>query len=586
MIGSLDDRSLELLIRKHALINATRHGGKPEVKAVIGKVVAERSELRAHIKEIMPKVIEICEEVSRMSLEEQEEELRRKHPEAFEVRKKEERKTLPPLPNVDKYKEIRTRFAPNPDSVLHLGSARAIILSHDYARMYDGKFIIRFEDTDPRIKKASLIFYDYIKEDIRWLGCEWDEEYIQSDRLEIYYHFAEELIRRGGGYVCTCKPEEFKKLINESRPCPCRALPPEEHLERWEKMLDGTFKEGDAVFRVKTDLNHPNPAVRDWPAMRIIDPEKHPHPRKGRRYRVWPLYNWAAGIDDHLMGITHIIRGQEHFVNTVRQLYLYEYMGWEYPETIHYGRLMIEGGVLSKSKIERGIQEGRYKGYDDPRLATLRALRRRGVQPEAIRRIIYEVGPKSSDVVISWDNLLAYNRQIIDPIANRYFAIFRPLILIVEGLEGDSLHLELDRHPQARDRPKRKFDLKVDEGKVELLIEEQDAKNMVGREKIRLIGCMNIKNFMMVSGVAYAAFDGFELEKAKKAKAPSIHWLPLDGNLKILVVVEDPDSPIEGIAERGLAEEKVGAMVQLERHFFARVDDKTGDTITLYYTSK
>ena len=578
---------LERLIRKHALLNAVKHGGRANPKAVLGKVLAERPELRARAKELLNEVARVCEQVSSMGTDSQLEELRREFPEALEERKpmkREERAVLPPLPNVEKYGQVRTRFAPNPDSVLHLGSARAIILSHDYARMYKGKFILRFEDTDPRLKRANLIFYDYIREDLEWLGCKWDEEYIQSDRLEIYYEVAEKLIVKGGAYVCTCKPEKFKELVSKSIPCPCRSLPREEHLSRWRSMLDGTYGEGQAVLRVKTDLSHPNPAVRDWPAMRIIDTEKHPHPRVGSRYRVWPLYNMAAAVDDHYMKITHIIRGQEHFVNTVRQRFLYAHMGWDYPETIHYGRLMIQGGVLSKSKIEKGIREGLYKGYDDPRLATLRALRRRGVRPEAIRRLIYAVGPKSSDAVISWENLLAYNRQVIDPIANRYFAIFNPVKMTIIGLKDGRVEVELERHPEDRSRPKRKFVLEVEEGKLDLLVERADVENAKGM--VRLIGLMNVRDLRLEDGGALAEFDSFELEKAKKAKASAMHWLPLKGNIEVRVVMEDPDKPMVGLGEAGLMEEELDAPVQLERHFFARVDGKGEGWVRLYYTSK
>jgi glutamyl-tRNA synthetase len=172
-------------------------------------------------------------------------------------------------------------------------------------------------------------------------------------------------------------------------------------------MLDGTYPEGSAVMRVKTDLDHPNPAVRDWPALRIIDTVKYPHPRVGSKYRVWPLYNIAAGLDDHLLGITHIIRGKDHLTNGVRQEYLYKHLGWEYPQAIHYGRLKITGAFLSKSKIVAGIRDGTFNGWDDPRLATFAALRKRGITPEAIKKMIIDVGPKPADVTLSWENLYA-----------------------------------------------------------------------------------------------------------------------------------------------------------------------------------
>ncbi|RLI34604.1 glutamate--tRNA ligase, partial [Candidatus Bathyarchaeota archaeon] len=198
---------LEGRIRRIALLNAVRHDGKARVKPVIGRLLAEEPSLRGRVKEITPLVTSIVEEVNRLTLTEQRSILERLWPQALERREKRgKERVLPPLPNVDKYERVVTRFAPNPDCVLHLGSARAIILSHEYARMYDGLFILRFEDTDPRLKRSALQFFDLIREDLRWLGCRWDEEYIQSDRLPIYYKYARKLIEDGNAYVCTCKP--------------------------------------------------------------------------------------------------------------------------------------------------------------------------------------------------------------------------------------------------------------------------------------------------------------------------------------------------------------------------------------------
>jgi glutamyl-tRNA synthetase len=339
---------LDETIRKYSLLNAYLHKGKAQPQVVLGKIIGEMPWLRGKAKEILEKVKGVVEEVNKLSVEEQKRILEENWPELLQVKAKPEKKVLPPLPNVEKYPKIVTRFSPNPDCVLHIGSARAIVLSWKYARMYNGEFYLRFEDTDPRYKRPVLEFYDLIREDLLWLGCKWDKEIIQSDRLEIYYEYAEKLLEMGGGYVCTCPPQIFKEKIFACEPCPCRDLPVETQLERWEKMLDGGFGEGEAVVRVKTDLNHPNPAIRDWPALRIIDTKKFPHPRVGDKYRVWPLYNFSCGLDDHLLGITHIIRGKEHLTNEQRQRFLYHYFGWDYPESIHYGRLKITDAVLSK----------------------------------------------------------------------------------------------------------------------------------------------------------------------------------------------------------------------------------------------
>ena len=151
----------------------------------------------------------------------------------------EEEKKLPPLPNVDKYKTVVTRFSPNPDAPIHLGSARAIVLCHEYATRYGGRFLVRFEDTDPKLKKPRLRFYDAIREDLTWLRCTWNSEFIQSDRLPIYYDHAEKILRSNNAYVCVCKRKAFQEQAGLKQPCPCRSLKPNENLERWHRMLNG-----------------------------------------------------------------------------------------------------------------------------------------------------------------------------------------------------------------------------------------------------------------------------------------------------------------------------------------------------------
>ncbi|MDX1813783.1 MAG: glutamate--tRNA ligase, partial [Candidatus Bathyarchaeia archaeon] len=346
-----EEKEAEEIIKKIVLLNALRYGGKASPKPVFGKLLGEYPQFRRKIKEISSIINDVVQEINNLSLEEQKAIVKKEWPEALAEEKPEETKQLPPLPNAKKYKKIVTRFSPNPDFVLHLGSARAIILSYDYAKLYNGSFFLRFEDTDSKTKKPKLGFYDAVREDLKWLSCNWDKEFIQSDRLPLYYEHAKKLIKRGNAYVCTCEREVFQKKSRGKQACPCRMLSPEESLVRWNRMLNGSYGEGEAVVRVKTDLKHRNPAVRDWPALRIIDPEKYPHPRVGSKYRVWPLYNFSTGIDDHLMGITHIIRGKEHLTNQARQEYMYKHFGWEYPETIHYGRLKNTGASLSKSEI-------------------------------------------------------------------------------------------------------------------------------------------------------------------------------------------------------------------------------------------
>ena len=579
------DVELGEFVRKLALLNAVRHDGKAYVGSVVGKLLAEKPELRSKAKEIARLVGEVVQEVNGLSLREQKGVVEERWPEALVKEKVEEEKRLPPLPNVDKYAEVVTRFSPNPDCVLHLGSARAIVLCYEYARMYKGKFILRFEDTDPKLKRPVLEFYDSIREDLAWLGCKPNEEYIQSDRIPIYYEYAERLLKNGYAYVCTCDRERFREKSLASEPCECRGLPCEEHLKRWRCMLEGGYGEGEAVVRVKTDLNHPNPAVREWPALRVIDSEKYPHPRVGSKYHVWPLYNLACGIDDHLMGVSHVIRGKEHLTNEVRQNYMYKHLGWVYPEAIHYGRLKITGASLSKSKIVEGIRTGVYKSWDDPRLATFAALRRRGITPEAIKKLIVDVGPKTSDVVLSWENLYAYNRKILDPKADRYFFVHNPTQLTVKNIPK-VFTPKLRLHPDYPERGFREYTITPEgtDNAVALWVSRSDIEALEAGKIVRLMELFNIKIGRTDVYSAEASFVSEPYEEARKVGASLIHWIPIGADLPCQVVMPDATAA-EGIAESACKGLKPDDIIQFERFGFVRVDE-VDMKLTAYYAHR
>ena len=579
-----NDSDLREQIRKAALLNAVSHDGKAQAGAMVGKILGERQDLRSKIKELSIIINSVVNEVNSLKLAEQKAIVEERWP-VTQKKEKTEEKKLPPLPNADKYVQIVTRFSPNPDCVLHLGSARAILLSHEYARMYKGKFILRFEDTDPKIKKPSLEFYESIKQDLKWLGCKVDEEYIQSDRLPIYYEYTERLIGDGNAYVCECPPEEFRKKIVAKQACPCRNLSAVENLKRWHRMLNGGYTEGQAVVRVKTDLENPNPAVRDWPALRIIDTKKYPHPRVGSKYSVWPLYNLAAGIDDHLMGMTHIIRGKEHYTNMVRQKYMYKYLHWDYPEAIHYGRLKITGAFLSKSKIVQGVKEGIYTGFDDPRLGTFLALRKRGITPEAIKKMIIDVGIKSNDVTLSWENLFSYNRKILDATSNRYFFVSNPVELNVLKVPK-IFHPKLPMHPEKPQQGFREYTVSPhgNEKAITFWISKKDAEAMKTGDIIRLMEIFNVKIESKIGNSQTATFLSESFEEVRKIKAPLIQWIPKNEEFPCQIVMPDA-TIVEGFAESACKKLKPDAIIQFERFGFTRIDE-VNQKLVGYYAHK
>ncbi len=571
-------------VRKYTLVNAIRHKGKAEGKSVLSKILTEKSEYKFHIKIFINLVNTTVEDVNSISIEQQKKEVSKKYPNLLTINHKEtKKKTLPPLPNAIKYKKIVTRFSPNPDCVLHIGSLRAALLSDEYAKMYRGTFILRFEDTDPRLKKSSLEFYEAIREDLNWLGCQWSEEFIQSNRICIYYDYASKLIEVNGAYVCICKREDSKTKLLKGLSCPCRLQSKSKNLERWNSMLDGGFQEGEAVLRVKTDLKHSNPAIRDWPAFRIINPFVNKHPRVGSKYRVWPLYNFACGVDDHLMNITHIIRGKEHITNATKQSYLYGYFGWQYPESIHYGRLRMEDTDLSKSKILLKVITKEVDGFDDPRLPTLKALRRRGISPETLRDLIIEIGPKPVDANLSWENIYAHNRRILEPKSRRYFYVEDPILLKVTGIKK-AITTKIPFHPSQPTMGERIIKITPKpENYVLLLISSRDRELIQSSESFRLIGLFNATYKKIEKDTMIASFESRQYKATGNRKIPLVQWVNEESNIDVKITL--PSAVVsKGKGERELLNTSVGDTIQFIRFGFTRVDKIADTKIDLFYT--
>jgi glutamyl-tRNA synthetase len=549
-----------------ALANAVEHKGSASSKAVTGKLIAELPELRSKVGEATAIVEDVVAEVNRLSPAEQHARLLELGPP--ETIQHEKKLGLPDLPDVGKYQSVVTRFAPNPNGPLHIGHIRAALLSNEYARIYKGKFILRFEDTNPA--NAMLEMYDLIRHDLNWLKIGWDEEYIQSDRLEIYYRYAEQLLSAGKAYVCTCEVEDFRGLRDRGEPCPCRDLSASEQMERWHAMMYGQYGEERAVVRIKTDLRDPNPAVRDWPALRVVSAA---HPRVGNRYKVWPLYNFSVSIDDHDMGVTHVIRGKEHVVNETRQRTLFEHLVWDYPTAVQYGRLTIGGAVLSKTQTMQGIRNGEFSSYDDPRLGTIAALRRRGFLPEAIRQVIMDVGPTPVDAALSWETLAAYNRKFADAIANRYFFVPNPVKFNVRGVP-EQLDAHLRLHPSDPNRGKREIPLMHEGGCLTVYLPKDDLSSMHEGQMFRLKDLVNVE-LRSLGPDAEADFRGLEL-----IDVPKIQWVSAEA---IEVEVIKPDnSRDKGLAEPAVAGLKVGAIAQFERYGFVRIDSTKPKFVAVY----
>ena len=555
----------EKLIYKYALLNAVKHKGSAQSGAVVGVVMGSHPELRKDSKEIVELTSKITEEVNSLSLDEQKLELEKLGVQETQKKKKQEKGGLADLPNVDG--KVVLRFAPNPSGPLHIGHARAAILNQEYMNRYGGKLILRVEDTDPR--RVDPDAYQMIPEDLKWLGVQWQEEYIQSDRIEIYHEYARKLIELGEAYMCTCPGEEFKKLKDASQACSCRDMSIEDNLERWEGMPE--MAEGTAVLRVKTDLEHKNPAIRDWVAMRIVDAE---HPRIGTKFRVYPMMNFAVAVDDHLLGVTHVLRGKDHLANSEKQKYLYNHFGWDVPEFIHYGRLKMEDIALSTSKARAGIEDGLYTGWDDPRLGTIRAIARRGIMQEAIRELMLEIGVKIADSTVSWKKIYGLNRNLLEESSNRYFAVFNPEKVVIKDLPN-SLKGTVKRvkHPDFPDRGYREIPF---DGEIYL-----DKKDIEDNQN-KVLRLMDAVNIFMGEEITYHSSS---LEDARKEGARIVHWVPSESNNRVGLVMPDAET-LYGYIEPSSDVLSVDDIVQLERVGFARLDSIQDGKLTFYFAHK
>ncbi|MFO7793678.1 MAG: glutamate--tRNA ligase [Candidatus Nanohaloarchaea archaeon] len=545
---------LEELARKYALQNAVEHDGECNTNAVMGQIFSEGEfEDKGKVGRAAGKV---CAAINQMSLEEQKEEM-----EAYEYEEEEhEHDPIPDL-DVDEDEEVVVRFAPNPNGPPHLGHARGMTINGELKEKYDGKLILRFDDTDPVTKRPMKEAYQMYEEDYEWLGYEPDEVRYSSKNFDKYIEYAEELIEKGKAYVSKASQEEMQKHRREGTASEYRDQSIEKNMELWEKMKNGGLEEGEAVLKVKTDLDHKNPAVRDFVAFRIIDDADHPI--TGDKYRVWPLLDFQGAIEDKLMGTTHIVRGKDLRASTKRQKFVYEYFEWDYPDIRYWGNVRISGfnAPVSSSTLGEMVEEGELDGWDDPRAPTIRALKRRGFRPEAIRNFFREMGVTENDVEASIEGLEKENTRLIDEESDRAFLVRDPVKIEINDVPAD-LKAEIPVHPDFPERGHREYDLEVGDGKVEIFVEESDLEDGF----MRLKGLCNIE--VEDGSVEYRPGDH---KDALENDAEFIHWVP-QGSEEVTVRMPDGED-FEGLVEP--VDIEVDEVVQFERFGFARKDSSS-----------
>jgi len=549
------EKEIEELIRGFALRNAVEHGGEAQLSSVLGAVFSAREDARSRAGEVTRIARQILSEVNSLSPDEQRERLEVTRPPRDE--EPEAESGLPELENA-RQGEVVMRLAPYPSGMLHIGRARMAVLNDEYVKRYDGKLILVIDDTAGSADKIPIPeAYDGIPRDLEWLGVKVHQTVFKSDRLEIFYRYARRFLEEGWAYVCECSARELRANRARGEGCSCRSRTVEENLEGWERMLNGVFEEGEAVMRLKTDMGHPDAAFRDRVLLRISE---RPHPRVGTRYRVWPMLEFSWAIDDHLLGITHVLRGKDLMMEDKMERFMWDLLGWEEPEIMHHGMLRIAGAKISSSECRRLIEEGVYEGWHDPRTWTLLSLKARGITPEAVRRFIVSCGLSLTDVQVPVKSLYAENRKIIDSVANRYNFVSDPVrISVLDAPHID--HASLDLHPDFSERGSR--DVPVDTDTI--YVDGSDFRDM-GGQVVRLKDLFNVKLERQ------APYAGDELVSSM----PKIQWVS-EPNVRARVIMPDGSS-VQGLADPSVGDLERGSVLQFVRFGFCRLDSNKDAT--------
>jgi glutamyl-tRNA synthetase len=555
-----------------ALFNALKHDSDAQVGAVMGPLMGENPAFREHGDEVPGVVAPVVERVNGLSAAEKRARLEELDPEAaaeLDAEDEAEEQVLPDLPNAEEG-EVRMRLAPNPNGPWHLGNARMPAVIGTYKDLYDGWMLCRFDDTDPETKRPDLDAYDAILDAIGYLGFEPDEVVRASDRLETYYDHARELIELGGAYTCSCPAEEFRSLKADAEACPHRDKGAEESLAEFESMVAGDLGSGEMVLRVRTEIEHPNPALRDWVAFRVVDT---PHPREeAADYRCWPMLDFQSAVDDHLFDVTHIIRGIDLQDSAKRQGFLYDYFGWEYPEVVHWGRVQVDAYdvPLSTSSIKELIEAGDLDGWDDPRAPTLASLRRRGVQGQAVVDAMTELGVSTSNVDLAMSSVYAANRELIDDGSDRAFLVRDGVRVLVSGGPATA---EPPVHPDHEDRGTRTIPV------GEAVLVEPDDLPAEG-ERVWLKGYGPVR----YEEGAFAYTDD-DIDAVREEGVDVVHWVPAEASVPVRMRTMEGD--VSGRAEPGVRGYDPDDVLQFERVGFVRIDrvpEDEADPVTTYFT--
>jgi len=499
------------------------------------------------------------------------------------------------------YKEVHTRFPPEPNGYLHIGHLKAVHINYKIKERFNGKFNLRFDDTNPETESKEYV--EAIKEDLIWLGYKWDKECYASDYFDTLYEWAKVLIKKGLAYVCDLSAEEVANMRGTptipATPSPYRNRSVEENLELFERMRNGEFPDGSKTLRAKIDLASPNMHLRDPVLYRI---KKVPHHRAGNKWPIYPTYDFAHGQSDYIEGITHSICTLEFEIHRPLYEWLLEAIGLPHPrpKQIEFSRLNLSHTVMSKRKLLKLVEEKYVNGWDDPRLPTIRGLRRRGYTPEALKKFVEIIGVSKRENVIRIELLEHCIREDLNKKAFRIMCVIDPLKVVITNVPDDfEEEIEAINNPEDLSMGTRKIKFTK-----EFYVERSDFLENPPKDFYRLYPGNEVRlryayifkceevikdekgSVVELRGTIDLDTKGGKNPKGKKIKS-TIHWVSCKYNLECEVRIYDklflsevPDekenflediNPNSLVIKKAFAEEYVKNVKPFEHYQFERI---------------
>lgn len=507
-----------------------------------------------------------------------------------------------------KHKEIITRFPPEPNGYLHIGHAKSIVLNFELADEFNGKTYLRFDDTNPT--KEETEYVESIKEDVKWLGFQWDALYFASDYFQEMYERAILLIKKGLAYVDDLSAEEIREyrgtLTEPGKESPYRDRTIEENFNLFERMKKGEFKDGERVLRAKIDMASPNINMRDPVIYRILHESHH---NTGDKWCIYPMYDYAHPLEDAIEKITHSICTMEF--EDHRPLYDWFVKECEMesiPRQIEFARLNMTNTVMSKRKLKQFVDEGIVDGWDDPRMPTISGLRRKGYTPKAIRNFCREIGVAKNQSIVDEQMLEYFIRADLNETAPRTMAILRPLKVVITNYpEGQTETLDAENNPDDPTMGVRKIPFSR-----EIYIEQEDFMENPPKKYFRLFpgNEVRLKNAYFIKcndvikdkdGNVVELHCTYDIETksgtgftGRKVKG-TIHWIdanhciPAEFRLYEPLILDEEEEEgkhfleqinpnslevLHGFVENNMKDVKAHEKFQLFRHGYFNVDPK------------